>query len=66
MVSLMALARLGDGFFDDIFLGFLDGSFDGITRLDSILLGFSDGFFDCARLTRWLLARLSRRFFNGI
>ncbi len=48
----MILARLGKDFFDDIFLGFLDGSFHG----DVILLGLLDGF----------LLGLVEGFFNGI
>jgi hypothetical protein len=43
----MILARLGKDFFDDIFLGFLDGSFHGIllSLIDNSLPVLADGFF---------------------
>ncbi len=43
----MILARLGKDFFDDIFLGLLDGSFYGIllSLIDNSLPGLADGFF---------------------
>ena len=43
----MILARLGKDFFDDIFLGLLDGSFHGtlLSLIDNSLPGLADGFF---------------------